>query len=64
MTRFYKVFSLLVVPPHRAWTFAKEKAGESDSGVKDLHAKIGRLTMENDFVSVALGRIADTSAKR
>jgi transposase len=44
--------------------FAKEKAGESDSGVKDLHAKIGRLTMENDFLSVALGRIADTSAKR
>jgi transposase len=44
--------------------FAKEKAGDSDSGVKDLHAKIGRLTMENDFLSVALGRIADTSAKR
>ena len=44
--------------------FSKEKAGESDSGVKDLHAKIGRLTMENDFLSVALGRIADTSAKR
>ena len=44
--------------------FAKEKAGVSDSGVKDLHAKIGRLTMENDFLSVALGRIGDTSAKR
>ena len=29
--------------------FAKEKGSDNDSGVKDLHAKIGRLTMENDF---------------
>ena len=29
-----------------------------------LHAKIGQLTMENDFLSKALGRIHDPSAKR
>jgi len=32
--------------------------------VKDLHAKIGQLSMENDFLSSALGRIGDASAKR
>jgi transposase len=32
--------------------------------VKDLHAKIGQLSMENDFLSGALGRIGDASAKR
>ena len=30
---------------------------------KELHAKIGALTMENDFLSVALGRIEGPSAK-
>ncbi|MGC8604637.1 MAG: transposase [Desulfomonilaceae bacterium] len=44
--------------------FAREKDPENDSGVKYLHAKIGRLTMENDFLSVSLGRIGDTRAKR
>jgi transposase len=44
--------------------FAKEKTSDIDPGVKELQAKIGRLAMENDFLSVALGRIADTSAKR
>ena len=32
--------------------------------VKELHAKIGQLAMENDFLSVALGRISEPSAKR
>jgi transposase len=32
--------------------------------VKELHAKIGQLAMENDFLAVALGRIGDPSAKR
>jgi len=32
--------------------------------VKDLHAKIGQLAMENDFLASALGRIDDASAKR
>jgi transposase-like protein len=32
--------------------------------VKALHAKIGQLAMENDFLANALGRIPDASAKR
>jgi transposase-like protein len=44
--------------------FAKDKPSDEDLNVKELHAKIGRLAMENDFLSVALGRIGDTSAKR
>jgi transposase len=42
------------------------KGGKTDQGpnVKDLHAKIGQLSMENDFLSGALGRIGDASAKR
>ena len=32
--------------------------------VKELHAKIGQLAMENDFLAGALGRIGDPSAKR
>jgi transposase len=32
--------------------------------VKELHAKIGQLAMENDFLSVALGRIHGPSAKK
>jgi hypothetical protein len=32
--------------------------------VRELHAKIGQLAMENDFLSVALGRIHGSSAKK
>jgi transposase-like protein len=32
--------------------------------LKALHAKIGQLTLENDFLSGALGRIEGPSAKR
>jgi hypothetical protein len=35
-----------------------------EPNIKELHAKIGQLAMENDFLSVALGRIGDPSAKR
>jgi transposase len=43
--------------------FQKEKkTGEPDA--KQLHAKIGELTMENDFLSIALGRIGGPSAKK
>ena len=43
--------------------FEKEKkSGEPDA--RQLHAKIGELTMENDFLSVALGRIGGPSAKK
>lgn len=39
--------------------------GSSDApDVKELHAKIGQLAMENDFLSGALGRIASPSAKK
>lgn len=37
---------------------------ESGPDVKTLHAKIGQLALENDFLSGALGRIGDASAKR
>lgn len=43
--------------------FSKDKPPEAGSTVKELHAKIGQLTMENDFLSVALGRIAEPGAK-
>jgi hypothetical protein len=32
--------------------------------VKELHAKIGQLAIENDFLSVALGCIEGSNAKR
>ena len=32
--------------------------------VKALHAKIGQLVLENDFLAGALGRLPDASAKR
>lgn len=43
-----------------------ERGSRASKGpdVKDLHAKIGQLTVENDFLSVALGRISAPSAKR
>ncbi len=44
--------------------FTKEKKTDEGPSVKELHAKIGQLTMENDFLAVALGRIAEPSAKR
>ena len=42
-------------------------AGERNAAlpdVKALHAKIGQLAMENDFLAGALGRLPDASAKR
>ena len=47
-----------------AEVFNKDKKGVSGPDVKELHAKIGQLSMENDFLSVALGRIDGASAKR
>lgn len=40
------------------------EAVKGEPEVKQLHAKIGELTMENDFLSVALGRIGGPSAKK
>lgn len=44
--------------------FMKDKKAVDVPNVKELHAKIGQLTMENDFLAVALGRIAEPGAKR
>jgi transposase len=41
-----------------------DKAKEDGPSVAELNAKIGELTMENDFLSGALGRVNGTSAKR
>ena len=43
--------------------FDKDKRHQ-EPDTKELHAKIGKLTMENDFLSVALGRIDGPSAKK
>ena len=45
-------------------TTAERRAVESGPSVKDLQAKVGQLTMENDFLEGALGRIHVPSAKR
>src|SRR6202011_1821386 len=39
-------------------------AGQPAVDVKSLHAKIGELTLENDFLEGALGRAGLLSAKR
>lgn len=44
--------------------FSKYKKTEEGPSVKELHAKIGQLAMENDFLAVALGRIAEPSARK
>jgi transposase len=43
---------------------AADRKSVSGRSVKELHAKIGQLAMENDFLAGALGRIDDASAKR
>ena len=49
---------------HAEEIFSKDRKPDQGPSVKDLHAKIGQLSMENDFLSSALGRIGDASAKR
>jgi transposase-like protein len=44
--------------------FGKGKELVEGASVKELHAKIGQLAMENDFLSGALGRIDGLSAKK
>jgi transposase-like protein len=41
-----------------------EENREAGPDVKTLHAKIGQLALENDFLANALGRIGDASAKK
>lgn len=45
-------------------TAAERSEPSAGPSVKDMQAKIGQLTLENDFLAVALGRIDDASAKR
>ena len=47
-------------------TAAFGESGKTDPGpdIDALHAKIGSLTLENDFLEKALGRIGGPSAKR
>ena len=45
-------------------TQSERRAAEPGPSVKDLQAKIGQLTMENDFLEGALGRIHGPSGKR
>ena len=51
---------------HAAQLFASGQsvAEDSQQRVQELHAKIGELTMERDFLSNALGRFPGPSAKR
>ncbi|HSW62786.1 MAG TPA: IS3 family transposase, partial [Dissulfurispiraceae bacterium] len=44
--------------------FSKDKKEDAGPEVKELHAKIGQLTMENDFFAVALGRVGKPSARK
>jgi len=44
--------------------FEKGKRKEEGPDVQELHAKIGKLTMENDFLAGALGRMGRPSAKK
>ncbi len=37
---------------------------EPGPDIKTLHAKIGQLSLENDFLAGALGRVPGSSAKR
>jgi transposase-like protein len=43
---------------------AKSEPGESAVDLKTLHAKIGQLTLENDFLEGALTKAGLLSAKR
>ena len=43
---------------------APGKQSEPEVDLKTLHAKIGELTLENDFLSAALGKVGHPSAKR
>ena len=44
--------------------FEKGKKASQEPDIKELHAKIGQLTVENDFLSGALGRISRPSGKK
>ncbi len=49
---------------HASDIFSEDRKPDGGPNVKDLHEKIGQLSMENDFLAGALGRNGDTGAKR
>ena len=44
--------------------FSAGERAEPGPDLKSLHAKIGQLALENDFLAGALGRVPGPSAKR
>ncbi len=48
----------------RALELFETAADHPAPDVKALHAKIGQLVLENDFLAGALGRLPDASGKR
>ena len=44
--------------------FEKGKPKDDSADLQELHAKIGQLTMENDFLSGALGRMGRPSGSK
>jgi transposase-like protein len=49
---------------HASDVFSKGHKDNQAPDVKELHAKIGQLSMENDFLSHAVGRMSGAGAKR
>ena len=49
---------------HAEQAFGRGESREPGPSIKDMQAKIGQLTLENDFLSGALGRVSAPSAKR
>ena len=49
---------------HAEEVFSKDRQPDQGPDINNLHAKIGQLSMENDFLANALGRIGDASVKR
>jgi transposase len=47
-----------------AEAFGGDAVKSAGPDIRDLHAKIGQLALENDFLERALGRIDGSSAKR
>jgi transposase len=47
-----------------ASAFGADSAAPPTVDIKELHAKIGQLALENDFLAGALGKAGLTSAKR
>ena len=47
-----------------AGVFGAEASSEPKVDLKELHAKIGQLTLENDFLEGSLIRVGPLSAKR